>query len=134
MRKGANPSWVIVIELALEKMAELRLANKLREKYCAQQQITRSNVELSDSEAAERMLMVDRKDMVCQGIEGLGETYIPVLRANEIAVNLDNEALNILNKAVEKMLVEKTESFISAQYKELNKILPSRQITLGNTF
>ena len=49
-----------------------------------------------------------------------------VLTANEIAANLDNEALNILNKAMEKMLIEKTESFISAQYKELDKIIPSK--------
>ena len=50
----------------------------------------------------------------------------PVLTANEIAANLDNETLNILNKAMEKMLVEKTESFIFAQYKALDKILPSK--------
>ena len=51
---------------------------------------------------------------------------VPALTADEIAANLDNEALNILNKAMEKMLVEKTESFMSAQYKELDKILPSK--------
>ena len=60
VRKEAKASWVMVIE-ALEKMSELRLASKLREKYCTQQQITSSDVEPADSQAVERVLKVDRK-------------------------------------------------------------------------
>ena len=47
----------------------------------------------------------------------------PVLTASEIASNVDNETLNILNKAIEKMLVEKTDSLISNQYKTLDTSL-----------
>ena len=51
----------------------------------------------------------------------------PVLTASEIAANVDNEKLNILNKAIEKMFIKKTEYyFISSQYKTLDKSLPSK--------
>ena len=37
----------------------------------------------------------------------------PVPTAGQIAANVDNETLNILNRAMEKMLVDKVETFIS---------------------
>ena len=91
IRKEANPSWVMVIE-ALEKVSELRLANKLREKYCTQQQISSSDVEPADSQAAERELKVDRKDMVGQGIEGLGETYLRLVTSTEASLEKTNSS------------------------------------------
>ena len=77
VRKEAKASWVMVIE-ALEKMSELRLASKLREKYYTQQQITSSDVEPADSQAVERVLKVDRKEEVAQE-KGLGEMYLKLV-------------------------------------------------------
>ena len=85
LRKEANPSWVMVIE-ALEKMSELRLANKLREKYCTQQQITRSDLEPANSQAAGRVLKVDRREEVAQEIEGLGEAYLRLVTSTEASL------------------------------------------------
>ena len=50
----------------------------------------------------------------------------PVLTATEIAANVDNKALASLYQAMEKMLVEKTESFISTQYQKLKKKFPHK--------
>ena len=54
----------------------------------------------------------------------------PFLTASEIAANVDNKTLNILNKAIEKMLVKKTHSLISSHYKTLDKSLPSKNIVI----
>ena len=51
-------------------------------------------------------------------------TTSPVLTAKEIASNVDNEALALLNRAVEQILVKKTESRITAEYQKLKKTLP----------
>ena len=56
----------------------------------------------------------------------------PVLTASEIAANVDNETLTILNKAIEKMLVNKTESLISTRYKMLGKSLPSKNTVIDS--
>ena len=56
----------------------------------------------------------------------------PVLTVSEIAANVDNEAMSILNKAIEKILIEKTDSFISSQYKMLDKSLPSKNIVIDS--
>ena len=50
----------------------------------------------------------------------------PVLTATEMATNVDNEALASFYQAMEKLLVEKTESFISAQYHKIEKVLPHK--------
>ena len=49
----------------------------------------------------------------------------PVLTASEIAAKVDNETLNVLNHTMEKMLVDKVETFISIQSQKQKKILPS---------
>ena len=55
-------------------------------------------------------------------------TTSPVLTANEIANNVDNEAMTLINRAMELMLVEKTETLITAEYQKLKNIaLPSKQ-------
>ena len=51
----------------------------------------------------------------------------PVLTATEIAINVDNKALASLYQAMEKMLLEKTESIISAKHQQLEKIIPYKQ-------
>ena len=53
----------------------------------------------------------------------------PVLTASEIAANVDNETLKILNRAMEKMLVDKVETFISIQSQKHKKILPLKDET-----
>ena len=50
----------------------------------------------------------------------------PVLTTNEIAANVDNETLNVLNHTMEKMLVDKVETFISIQSRKHKKILLSK--------
>ena len=50
----------------------------------------------------------------------------PVLTATEIVANVDNKALASLYQAMEEMLVEKTEPFISTQYQKLEKSLPTK--------
>ena len=59
----------------------------------------------------------------------------PVLTTSEIAANVDNKALKILNKTIdpEKMFVEKATFFVFAQYKKLDKILLD-PYTWRNTF
>ena len=55
-------------------------------------------------------------------------TSSPVLTANEIASNVDNEAMAVINRAMEQLLVEKTETLITAEYQKLKKTaLPSKQ-------
>ena len=51
----------------------------------------------------------------------------PVRTATEITANVDNEALASLYQAMEKMLLEKTESIISAKHQQLEKIIPYKQ-------
>ena len=58
----------------------------------------------------------------------------PVLTSKKIAANVDIAAMSILNKAMEKMLGKRTESFISAQYKIVNKILPSKDLLKETPF
>ena len=43
-------------------------------------------------------------------------TTSPVLTASEIASNVDNETVVLTNRAMEQLLVEKTESLITAEY------------------
>ena len=51
-------------------------------------------------------------------------TTSPVLTATEISTSVDNKTMTILNKAMEDMLVTKTESYISTYYKKFKKTLP----------
>ena len=95
-RKQSNASWEMVIE-ALEKMSELRLASRLREKYCRTQHHTEHRDEkpsektLKSEEQAEvtemeKVLKLDRKDAVAQEIEILEENYLKVVTSTECAV------------------------------------------------
>ena len=45
----------------------------------------------------------------------------PVLTANEIASNVENETMALINRAMEQIVVEKTETLITAEYKKLRK-------------
>ena len=49
-----------------------------------------------------------------------------VLTAAEVAADVDNEALSVINRDMEKMLVEKTESLISSLYSKYDKSLPPK--------
>ena len=51
-------------------------------------------------------------------------TTSPVLTATEISTSTDNKTMAIVNKAMEDMIVAKTESYISTYYKKLKKTLP----------
>ena len=53
-------------------------------------------------------------------------TTSPVLTATEISTSIDNKTMAIVNKAMEDMLVTKTESYISTYYKKFKKTLPSK--------
>ena len=54
-------------------------------------------------------------------------TTSPVSTANEIATNVSNEAMSLLNKVIENMLVAKSEDLISTHYKHVDKKLPPKQ-------
>ena len=96
-RKQSNASWEMVIE-ALEKMSELRLASRLREKYCRTQHHTEHSGDEKPSEKTlkseeqaevtemEKVLKLDRKDAVAQEIEILEENYLKVVTSTECAV------------------------------------------------
>ena len=47
----------------------------------------------------------------------------PVLTTNEIASNVSNESLSVLNESMETMLVAKSEALISAHFKNFDKTL-----------
>ena len=53
-------------------------------------------------------------------------TTSPVLTATEIATTIDNEAMAILNKAMEDMLAAKAELYISTYYKKFKRTLSSK--------
>ena len=53
-------------------------------------------------------------------------TTSPVLTATEISTSIDNKTMAIVNKAMEDMIVAKTESYISTYYKKFKKTLPSK--------
>ena len=53
-------------------------------------------------------------------------TTSPVLTATEISTSIDNKTMAIVNKAMEDMLVTKTESYISTYYKKFKKTLPTK--------
>ena len=55
-------------------------------------------------------------------------TTSPVLTASEIASNVSNETLAFINRAMEQLLVEKTETLITTEYQKLKKTdLPSKE-------
>ena len=54
-------------------------------------------------------------------------TTSPVLTADEIASNVDNETMALINRAMEQMVVKKTEALITAEYQKIKKTaLPSK--------
>ena len=68
----------------------------------------------------------DIADLI-QAIEfSQSSTTSPVLTPQEIATSTDNEAMAILNKEFENMLVAKVESYISTYYEKTKQILPSK--------
>ena len=50
----------------------------------------------------------------------------PVLTTNEIASNVSNESLSVLNESMETMLVAESEAFISTHFKNFDKSLFSK--------
>ena len=94
MRKEVSPSWEMVIE-ALEKMSELRLAHQLREKYCTQQHKdekppTSTSEDQTDSQEIERVLKVDRNNIVAQQIEDFEDRYLVIVRNTEAVIKSGN--------------------------------------------
>ena len=51
----------------------------------------------------------------------------PVRTTNEIASTVSDEAMSLMDKTMEKMLVAKSEAFISAHYKSIDKTLLPKQ-------
>ena len=58
-------------------------------------------------------------------------TSQPVLSANEIASNVDNETMALINRAMEQMLVKKTETLITAEYQKHKEFLPFKHYSEG---
>ena len=104
--KEGTVSWVMMVE-ALEKMSELALASQLREKYCSQQckddekpQMSTSEHEepQTDLQTTERVLKMDRKDMVATELERLEEEYLRLVINTESAVAEANPPVMTLKR------------------------------------
>lgn len=58
---------------------------------------------------------------------------LPVLKAKEIASNIDSEAMAMVSRAMEQILVKRTESRITADYQKLKRTdLPLKQYGEGS--
>ena len=77
LRNEVNPSWEKVVE-GLKKMSELRLANRLKNKYCEEQEKGTSEKLL-----AERELKIDRSETIAQKIDDFGENYLKLVMRTE---------------------------------------------------
>ena len=77
LRNEVNPSWMKIVE-GLEKMSELRLANRLKNKYCEKQEN-----ETSEKSLAERELKIDRSETIAQEIDDFGENYLKLVMRTE---------------------------------------------------
>ena len=73
MEKDTNSSWEKVNE-ALKCMSQIRLANQLKEKYCASE--SKPPATTAAGPVSEKELMVDRKELIAQEIEDLEEKYL----------------------------------------------------------
>ena len=72
---------------------------------------------------------LDQEDIVdlLQAVKlSQSSSTLNVLTAAELAADVDNEALSVLNRNIEKILVEKTESLISTLYSKYDKSLPPK--------
>ena len=74
LKKEENPSWRRVIE-ALEKMSEMSLANKLRNKYMSPSQQPDSCQAETQPTSCNVLLEVHRSDPIARKIEELGDLY-----------------------------------------------------------
>ena len=108
IRKEGNASWMMMIE-ALEKMSELVLASKLKEKYCTQlrkddekpQMSMRKHEELQTVDLlvqTERVLKMDRKEIVVTELEQLEEDYLRLFINTESAVAEANPPVMTLKR------------------------------------
>ena len=77
LRNKVNPSWKKVVE-GLEKMSELGLANRLKNKYCEEQEN-----ETSEKSLAKRELKIDRSETIAQEIDDFGENYLKLVMRTE---------------------------------------------------
>ena len=77
LRNEVKPSWEKVIE-GLEKMSELRLANRLKNQYCEEQE-----KETNEKPLAERELKIDRSETIAQKIEEFGANYLKLVMRTE---------------------------------------------------
>ena len=74
----------------------------------------------------------DIADLI-QAIElSLSSATSPVHTPQEVATSIDNEAMAILNKKFENVLVEKAKSYISTIYKKTKQTLPSEFMLTKN--
>ena len=91
LKKEENPSWERIIA-ALETMSELNLASQLRKKYI--QQYYKEQLHMSEGmtedPATERVLLVDRKDIIARDLECLKEKYVKLVMRTESALEAVN--------------------------------------------
>ena len=77
LRNEVNPSWEKVVQ-GLEKMSELRLAKRLKNQHCEEQE-----KEASEKPLTERELKIDRNEMIAQKIDDFGENYLKLVMKTE---------------------------------------------------
>ena len=92
LRKEENPSWRKIIA-ALEHMSESNLASQLRKKYLQHEEpamTTHTSEEMTDKQATEKVLKVDRQDIIARELEGLKEKYLKLVMSTESALETAN--------------------------------------------
>ena len=92
LRKEENPSWRKVIA-ALEHMSESNLVSQLRKKYLQHEEpamTTHTSEEMTDKQATEKVLKVDRQDIIARELEGLKVKYLKLVMSTESALETAN--------------------------------------------
>ena len=99
LKKEDNPSWMM-ITAALEQMSENYLARQLKKKYLCQQDKNPPMTRRSDTSerASEKVLKLDRKDLVARELESLKETHLQLRDSGETALEAVNPSSRKLKR------------------------------------
>ena len=93
IEKDVTASWEKVID-SLECLSQIRLANKLKEKYCTFESTTPATVAgLKAESSLEKELIVDRQESIVREIEELEERYLLLVTSVHSAMEEANPSL-----------------------------------------
>ena len=118
LRKEENPSWEKIIA-ALENMSEKSISSQLRKKYAMQDQpvktptsegpldLFRRPCECNHELMIERVLKVDRKDLIGKELERLKKTYFRLKMSAESALESANPSPRQLKRFSQEYLSDR---------------------------